>query len=289
MRWLLLPLKGFAFWIHRWPWSRQRRLGFFLAWIWYDVLRIRRSVVIDNILIAFPNLKGAEAEILGRRAMREFCCNLVQYSHLPFFKKRDLERFEFHGIEHIEAARTKNRGVLILTLHLGNGDLAMTGMALLGLPVHVVSKEFKSKWLNDLWFGMRARVGLRFIPPRNSSYGVLRALKANEIVIFVLDQFTGPPIGVKTRFFGRDTGTALGLAVMSERSDAAVIPAYTIRRDDGRTAVFFEPEISFAHGSDRDESRARMTQVYTDRLEQYVRMYPEQWMWLHKRWKKYKY
>lgn len=289
MRWLLLPLKFLVWGIHRMPWAGQRGLGSLMAWIWFDVLRIRRQVILDNLGIAFPNLSENEKVILGRRSMQQFCTNIVQYTHLPFYRTKDLAQFEFHGLHNIEAARQRKKGVLILTLHIGNGDLAMTGMALQKLPVHVVSKEFKSKWLNDLWFGMRARVGLRFIPPRNSSYGVLRALKNNEIVIFVLDQFTGPPIGVKTTFFGRETGTAMGLAVMAERSEAAVIPAYTIRREDGRTAVFFEPEVPFAHGADRDQSRAQMTQVYTDRLEQYVRMYPEQWMWLHKRWKKFKY
>ncbi|MGE0763483.1 MAG: lysophospholipid acyltransferase family protein [Bdellovibrionales bacterium] len=289
MRWLLSPARGLAWLIQAMPWKMQKALAWGMGIFWFDLLRIRRQVVIDNLGIAFPQMSYSERVKIGRRAMANFCFNVVEYARLPFLGAEDIDQFRFYGREHVEKARLQGKGVLLLTLHLGNGDLASAGLALLGWPMHLISKTFKTEWLNDAWFGMREKVGMKFIPPRNSSYGILKALKKNEIVIFVLDQFTGPPIGVKTMFFGRETGTALGLAVMAHRSGAAVVPAYTLRREDGRTDVFCEPAIEYVEGPDHDESLARMTQVYTDHLEQYVRMCPEQWMWLHKRWKKFKY
>ena len=289
MRLLLLFAKAMAWSVQSLPWPWQRRIAVLLGVLWFDVLRIRRQVVINNLAIAFPNLSLPERIVLGRRGMISFCCNVVEYARLPFLKKEDIKKFEFHGLENIEKARQGDKGVLLLTLHLGNGDWASAGLALCGLPMHLVSKTFKTKWLNDAWFGMREKVGLKFIAPRNSSYGILKALKKNEIVIFVQDQFTGPPIGIKTTFFGHETGTGLGLAVMAQRSGAAVIPAYTIRRENGQTLVVCEPQIPYVDGPDHDQSLAHMTQVYNDQLEQYVRMCPEQWMWLHKRWKKFKY
>jgi len=272
------------------PYAGRRFLGHTLGWIWFDVLRIRRNVIIDNMGIAFPNLSRQERIGLGRQAMKEFGQNIVEHSLLPFLTTDNFtEHFVFHGREHLDRALAKGRGVLLLTLHLGNGDLAVAGLALCGYPMYLVSKIFKSKWLNDLWFGMRERSGVRFIPPRNSSYSVLKALKNKGVVIFVLDQFTGPPIGIRTRFFGRETGTGVGLATIAERSQAPVVPAYTVRNAKGQFEVFLEPEIAFEIYGDRDETLARMTQSYNDRLERYVRMYPTQWMWLHKRWKKFKY
>jgi Kdo2-lipid IVA lauroyltransferase/acyltransferase len=289
VRWLRFPFKGIAAIIARSPWVVQRALGKMLGIFWFDILRIRRQVVLNNLAIAFPAMTLKERVRLGRQSMIEFCTNLVQYFWLPFLRnERFRSRIVFSGLENLDRGLAQKRGVLILTLHLGNGDLAMGGLALKGYPVQVISKLFKTQWLNDLWFGMREKLGVGFIAPRDSSFSLLRSLKRNQCIIFVLDQFTGPPIGLRTTFFGRETGTAMGLAVVAERSGAAVIPAYNLRRADGSIEVVFSREIPYISGADRDEGLARMTQVYTDELEQYVRRCPEQWMWLHKRWKKFK-
>lgn len=290
MRWLLTPFKGLAWLVAKSPWCLQKSLGIGLGIFWFDILRVRRRVVVDNLAIAFPKLSHSDRVKLGRQSMIEFCTNLVQYTYLPFLDQNSLHtHFVVEGVENFDKARARGRGVLLLTLHLGNGDVAMAALGLLGKPIHLISKMIKTQWLNDLWFGLRARHGVKFIAPRNSSYAVLKSLKRNECVIFVQDQFAGPPIGIRSHFFGRETGTGVGLATMAERSGGAVVPSYNLRLPDGRLRVVFEPEIEFIHGNDREQALALMTQVYNDRLEQYVRMCPEQWMWLHKRWKKFKY
>lgn len=288
-RCLTWPFKALAFVIHHAPYFLQRCLARTMSFLWFDILRIRRQVVVSNLGIAFPEMSESECVSMGRAAMTEFCTNIVEYSHLPFLSEKDLSRFEFRGHEHMDGAKAQGKGVLLLTLHLGNGDLAMGGLALEGYPIQILSKEFKTKWLNDAWFGMREKVGVKFIPPRNSSYAVLKALKRGETVCFVLDQFTGPPIGGRTKFFGKETGTALGLALMAERSGAPVVPAFTYRLNDGRHVVEFAPVVPFEFKGDKDETLLHMTQVYTDVLERFVRLHPTQWMWLHKRWKLYKY
>ena len=288
-KWLTWPFNFLAFLLHHAPFSVQRFIATCLGVFWFDVLRILRQVVVNNLGIAFPEKTENERIAMGRSAMINFCTNIVEYSHLPFLGVKDLERFEFEGTEHMDQARAQGKGVLLLTLHLGNGDLAMGGLALRGYPMQILSKEFKTKWLNEAWFGMREKVGVKFIPPRNSSYAVLKALKRGETVCFVLDQFTGPPIGGKTRFFGKETGTALGMAVMAERSEAPVIPAYTYRRPDGSHVIGFGSQVHFESRSTKEETHLHMTQVYTDVLERFVRLQPTQWMWLHKRWKLYKY
>jgi Kdo2-lipid IVA lauroyltransferase/acyltransferase len=246
-------------------------------------------VILQNIQIAFPEMTQKERVHLGRQAMIQFCIGIVEYSSLPFLKENGVDDFQFEGAEHLNKALEKGKGVLLLSLHIGNGDIGSAALALNGWPIHLVSKVFKTQWLNQAWFGMRERVGVKFIPPRNSSYGVLKALKKNEVVIFVMDQFTGPPIGIKTTFFGRETGTGVGLAVMAQRSGAPVIPAYTLRGADGKIKVIIEPEIPFVELENKDETLLKMTQSYNDLIERVVRKNPDQWMWLHKRWKLFKY
>ncbi len=284
--------RGLSYWLRLMPHSWRMAVGALLGWLWFDVFRIRRRVILDNLEKAFPHLSQAERRRLGRNSCFNMGRSVVEYSLLPSLNLEQVDReFIFEGWEEMERVRqraaSEGKGLLLLTLHLGNGDLACGALSLKGLPMALISKEFKVTWLNELWFGMRAKLGTEFIPPRNSSYAILKALKKQKMVIFVLDQFMGPPIGVETTFFGHPTGTALGLAVMAQRSKAPVVPVYTYRRDDGKTVIRFDSEIAFEERGTAEESQALMTQVYTDYLESVVRLYPEQWMWVHRRWKEF--
>ncbi|MBX7232317.1 MAG: lysophospholipid acyltransferase family protein [Bdellovibrionales bacterium] len=307
MRWIFAPLSLFASILVKTPWSFQKRLGAVLGVIWFDVLRIRRQVILSNLAIAYPQLSYKERVSMGRRAMKEFGCNLVEYCEWSQLSQTTLQRkFAFHDLKYFDHALAKGKGALLLTLHLGNGDLAIAGLALKGYKINLVSKVFKTQWLNQKWFAMREKIGIKLIPPRNSSYAILKALKRNEIVVFVLDQYTGPPIGVETEFFGRKTGTGFGLAVIAERSGASVIPGYTFRDQNGINNLYLQDEIPYEISSEEnanprvndavnmkdisfgERSTVRhMTQIYNDKLESYVRKHPEQWMWLHKRWKQF--
>src|SRR5262249_44351074 len=144
--------------------------------------------------------------------------NIVELCDLPFLDNSYLQHYEFHGEEHSQEAIKKNNGMCVLTLHLGNYDLATAAMALNGYPLTIISKEFRMRWLNQIWFRVRRRVGTKFIPPRNSSYAILKAIKNKERVGFVLDQFMGPPIGVQVKFFGVETGAAMGLSLIANRT-----------------------------------------------------------------------
>lgn len=271
------------------PGGFRRVLGDGIGLLWFDVLRIRRQVAIENVGIAFPEMSLKERTALARASLRHMGRTIVEYALLPFFDRNDTERFfDIEGLEHVEKALKGGKGVILMTLHLGNGDFAIAMLSRLGLPIHLISKEFKARWLNEMWFGMRQRHGTRFISPEKSSFDILRALRKNELVVFVLDQFMGPPIGVRTRFFGRETGTAMGCALMAERTGAPVVPSYTYRRADGRhVAVFSAPIPNLDHGLS-EKNIAVMTQSYTDKIEAVVRQHPEQWMWIHRRWKEFR-
>lgn len=279
--------KAFGYVIFGAPEWFKRALAAFLAFLWYDLFRIRRDVVMANLAIAFPNMPQVERVRLGRQNLRHLGMNFLEYTYLPWLNRANVGRLvEFHGIELLSNALARGRGVLLLTCHLGNGDLGCAALAVGGFPMVMVSKFFRLKWLNDLWFGMRERLGMKFVAPRDSSFVLLRSLKQGRAVVIPLDQFTGPPIGVRTTFFGRETGTAAGLAVMAQRSGAPVISVYTVRAPNGRHEVHFVREIPV--GAPGEESLEQSTQRFNDELETFVRLHPEQWMWIHRRWKQYK-
>lgn len=270
------------------PYFMVRFYAAVLAFLWFDLFRIRRDVVDSNIKIAFPEMTKRERARLGRKNLRHLGINFLEFCYMPFLNKSNYARhFEFHGQENIDRVLAKKKGVILLTLHLGNGDMASAGLALHGYPIVVLSKYFKLKWLNDLWFGLREKFGTEFIPARDSSFPILKALKRGKSIAIPLDQFTGPPIGVRTTFFGVETGTAAGMAVMAERSGAPVLLIHTVRLPDGRCSVTWGKEIPVPLFE--GETSEQITQRFNDELEALVRMKPEQWMWIHRRWKKYKF
>jgi KDO2-lipid IV(A) lauroyltransferase len=281
--------KAISFTLAMMPARVRDSLGVFLGFLWFDVLRIRRKVAVDNVTIAFPERPIDERVHIARKSLHHLGRTLMDYTLFPFFESSDIPTFfEFEGREHVDEALKKGKGVLFLSLHLGNGDFGTVALSHSGLKIHLISKEFKARWLNELWFGMRRKHGTRFISPEKSSFEILRALRKNEVVVFVLDQFMGPPIGVRTRFFGQTTGTAAGLALMAYRTGAPVIPCYTYRKDNGRHVVVFEEPIPIQDNSLTEQNIIVMTQAYTDKIESIVRQRPEQWMWIHRRWKEFR-
>lgn len=270
------------------PYFGRVSVAYFLAFLWWDLFRIRRKVVLDNLTIAFPEMSHRDKVRLGRRNLRHLGMNFVEYSYMPFLSRKNVDRFvEVKNGELLREALARGKGVLLLTCHLGNGDLAAAALAIHGFPMVMVSKFFKLKWLNDLWFGMREKLGMKFVAPRDSSFALLKGLKQGRAIVIPLDQFTGPPIGVRTTFFGRETGTAAGISVMAERSGAPVLSVYAVRNPGGKHTIHFVREMPVRNPP--DETLEQITQRFNDELESFVRLHPEQWMWIHRRWKKFKF
>lgn len=274
--------------------SRARqRLASFLAFLWFDFFRIRRQVIIDNIAKAFPDWSTAERIRIGRESLFNWALTFVEYAHFPSINKQWVQQnFEIVNRHHFDDVMKEGKGAVMITLHMGNGDLACAALSLSGYPISMVSKIFKWKTLNDFWFALRERVGIQLIPPRDASFAVLRAIKNGRIVIFPLDQYTGNPIGIKTSFFGIETGTAMGPAIIADRSACPVILCYTLRLPDGRHQIMVEriDRVALQGPKDSEERNRAIKekiQEWNDQIEKWVRRRPEQWMWLHKRWKRF--
>ena len=285
MNWLVKLVFGV---IAKLPMPLQIKVGDALGVLWFDILRIRRRESLANLKMCFPDWTDEKRVQVARASCANLGMTLVEFSRFPFVGKEDTHLFEIEGIENLHAGLAKGKGVMLLTQHIGNGDWATVGLTLHGVKLLIISKKFSWDWANRMWFSMRESFGTEFIEDRNTSLKILKALKKNKAVVYMLDQFMGPPIGVKTKFFGVETGTPAGLATLTRRAECAVIPVYTVRKSDGTTIVHFDPEIPFVESLDPEDTIRDMTQVYCDKIEKYVRQFPEQWMWVHRRWKKFR-
>jgi Kdo2-lipid IVA lauroyltransferase/acyltransferase len=279
---------AFSFWIFPQPvrWAMAQFMGF----LWFDVFRLRRWTVMKNLTIAFPEESHQERLRVARRSMQYLCYGFIEFCLMPLMNKKWLEdNVVLEGIQNYERAKAEGKGVLMLSMHVGNGDLGVSAMSLSGIEVHLISKKFKNRFLNRLWFGTREKLGTHFLEPHGSrlAFDILKICRNNGAVIFVIDQFMGKPFGIQTTFFGKKTGTAYGLALFAVKTKAPVVPVYTYRDADFRTHVVFEEPIQVEKIEDKDLQISLMTQKYNDRVESIVRKHREQWMWVHRRWKKW--
>lgn len=276
------------------PWPRHwvRALGIPLGFLWFDVLRFRRQIVLNNLKIAFPEWTEKQRIQAGRRSVYTLTENFFEFFLIPSINEKWIEKnCVIHDEENLRLALDQKKGVFLLTLHLGNGDVLANIVARKGYSVHVITKFFKSQWLNKIWFAVRGAQGVQFIEPHGerTPFAILKALKAQGLVGFVLDQHMGRPYGIETRFFGRPVGTAYGLSLFHLKTKAPILPIYSYEGEDGKIHVIFDKPFlydpSLVDESNRDQTLKRLTQIYTDKMEEIVRKYPKQWMWVHRRWK----
>lgn len=269
-----------------WLWQ----LGRFMAFLWWDVFRFRRFTLYRNVTVVFPEKTKQERTALIKTSLCWLGYNFFEIMQIPSFDQERLSReVRFEGLENYSKARAQGKGILLLCLHIGNGDAAVAYMSLFGMDIHLITKKFKNKTFNDVWFGLRGKNGTKFIEAhgRETAFQILKALKSQAGVAFVLDQFMGKPYGLETRFFGKTTGTAYGLALFANKTRAPVLTASTYRDDDLKTVISFGEPIEFEENSDNDLQMLRMTEKYNRALEKIILAHPEQWMWVHRRWKKF--
>lgn len=265
-------------------------LGAGLSWFFFKVCRFRRWTILKNLTIAFPQSTHEERFRLAEESTKNMGFQFFEFMQIPGTDRAFVEKhFSVHGVDHYEAAQKKGRGVLLMSLHIGSGDVGVNALSLLGFNISIISKKFKNKIANDLWFGFRERNGVQFIDPHGAktAFEILGGLKKKKGIVFVIDQFMGKPFGVESTFFGKKTGTAYGLALFSLKTEAPVLPLYTFRDSTGHTHIQFGEEIPRIEAENRDLQIQQMTESYNRKLESIIRAHPEQWMWIHRRWKKW--
>jgi KDO2-lipid IV(A) lauroyltransferase len=267
-----------------------RGIGALVGVLWIDILRLRRQVILENLRIAFPTWSDEQRLQVGRQSVYNMGRGFLEFFTIPHLNEKWIrESVHFEGLENYQLAQAKNKGLLLMSLHLGNGDIGTSAMVMRGFPVTIITKIFKNNFVNDLWFSFRGAKGVRYIDAHGqaNAFDILKTLKRKEGVVFVVDQFMGKPFGILTRFFGRETGTAYGLALFALKTRAPVLPIYTYEGLDNKMHVVFEPEVDFQDliTEDKEATMLAMTQRFNDKIEDIIRKHPEQWMWVHRRWK----
>jgi KDO2-lipid IV(A) lauroyltransferase len=197
----------------------------------------------------------------------------------------DLEKILVtHGLENYENAKATGRGVIFLTAHLGAFDLQITNMALRGLNPNVIGTPLKDDRLNDLLWKYRNQHGAIAIARGKETFRMIKVLKSGGSVALLIDQDTRVK-SIFVDFFGMPAATPVGATLMAMKTGAAVIPTYVHLGDDGLQHMHILPEVPMVNTGDEEHDMIANTQTLTTMIEGWIRQYPDQWVWMHKRWK----
>jgi KDO2-lipid IV(A) lauroyltransferase len=260
-----------------------RGLGY-LAW---KLDRRHRTIAHDNLRSSFQGTKSeADIQRIVVGCFQQLGESVIEFVRLPRYVRQEMaRRVTVEGIEHLHRAREKGRGVLFLTGHFGNWELLAVALASFGFPIHVVARPLDNPWL-DRWVNQRRSLtGNRVIEKQRSIGTILPLLKKGGAVGFLLDQNVAHGEGVFVQFFDRPACTTKGLALIALRKEVPVLPIFMIRQKEGRHRVRIDQEVSLIRTGDIEKDILRNTEQFTRVIESTIRVYPEQWLWVHQRWR----
>lgn len=252
--------------------------------VWALAGRLRRTGL-RNLEIAFPEWSAAQRRRNLRATFRSLGRHLAEFCRMSRYT-RETAPVRYEGLENYLRARERGQGVLVLTGHLGAWELSSFFHSLAGFPMSLVIRRLDNPRVDDFVNAIRCLHGNRVIHKDDFARGLLSSMHRGETVGILMDTNMTPPQGVFVPFFGKDACTASGLARIALRSSAAVLPGFLLwHEDEGRYVLHFGPELSLVRTGEATQDIAANTELFNATLERYIRQYPEQWLWLHRRWK----
>lgn len=272
--------KIFSLFVRLLPWSVALFVGRILGRLAAKTFRQRSRLAFQNLALAFPEKSRQELKYLVSRVWQNIGQTLVQFLKITSFSEADFSRrAEFKGKEYIDQALSQGRGLIFLGAHFGNWELIGAAVAHLGYPLAVVARPLDNYLLNEQVNRIREFHGATVILKKKAAKESLRWLKKNGILGILIDQnfYEG---GVFVDFFGRPAATTNIISLLAEKTGARILPIFS-RHNNGKIIVTVEPPVDIKN---LDSSAA--TQELTKIIEDWIRRYPEEWFWIHDRWKR---
>jgi KDO2-lipid IV(A) lauroyltransferase len=290
--------------------NARERAEFAVVWLFVHVLRILprgmarvagagigalafrllgrlRLVGLRNLELAFPEKSVAERERLLHVEYRNLGYLLAEFCQMPGYSADRASRFiRYEGLENYLRARDRGKGVLVLTGHLGAWELSSFYHSLMGMPMGMVIRRLDNPLVDAFVNRVRCLHGNRVIHKDDFARGLIASMRAGETVGILMDTNMTPPQGVFVPFFGVQACTASGMARIALKTGAAVVPGFLLWEEGEQKYVLrFGEEVAVTSTGDAEADALANTARFTAVIEGYIRQYPEQWLWMHRRWK----
>ncbi|MEK6690852.1 MAG: lysophospholipid acyltransferase family protein [Nitrospirota bacterium] len=269
------------------PFSLSLKAGEILGNLLFLFDRKHREITLTNLGRAFKNGKS-EKEIfeIGKACYRNIGRSFVEFSRLLRNNREYIKKYiTIEGLEKYIKAKEKGRGVLYLTGHCGNWELMSLTQALRGYPVNIVARPIDNPYLSRRVEEIRTRYGNSIIEKKRAMRGILRCLEEDGTIGILLDQNVIKKEGVFVDFFGEPACTNKGLALIALKTGTPVLPAFIHYLGEGRHRIEIGEEVVLEKSGDPNMDVVSNTAKFTKIIEEHIRKYPEEWLWLHRRWK----
>lgn len=269
------------------PRPLARTLGLLLAGAVYHLHGCLRKVGLRNLEIAYPEMAAAERRKIVRGVFVSLGRQLAEFCQFPRYTRDNVSRVAvYEGFENFDAAQRRGKGVLFLTAHLGGWEVGSFVHSIHGHRLRIVVRALDNPYLDRMVERYRTLHGNSTFEKQDFARGLISAMRAGETVGLLIDQNMTPPAGVFVDFFGVPACAASGIARVALRTDASVVPAFTIWDDVRRKyRITFAPRLTLPKTGDDERDVLDATQLFTSVIEEYVRKSPDQWLWVHRRWK----
>ena len=278
--WLLLKGLGLL------PRRLARRLAAEVAGILYALSPKLRKTAETNLHIAFPEWTEAQRDAVIRGMVRNLGWMAAEFARFPKYSREDIEEIVvLDGNENFVDGQKQGKGVLILTGHIGAWELSSFAHALFGYPLHFMARPLDNQRIDALVHSYRCSSGNRAIFKNESARVMLKILKDAGTIGVLADQNTMLGEAVFVDFFGKSASTTTGIARVALHTDAAVVPGYAVWDESiGKYRLRFEPAMELIRTGDAERDIRENTQRFTKVIEDIIRKYPDQWVWVHGRW-----
>ncbi|HVP54211.1 MAG TPA: lysophospholipid acyltransferase family protein [Candidatus Eisenbacteria bacterium] len=282
-----LPLVALVRLIGVLPRPLARGIGLAVGRVVYHLHPRLRRVGLRNLEMAFPGKPLTERRRILRGVYASLGRLLAEFCLFPRYTRENVAPVAvYQGFENFEAAEKRGRGVLFLTGHFGGWEIGSFFHSLQGHPMRIVVRPIDNPYVDNLVTRYRTLHGNSIIGKQGFARGLLSAMENNETVGILMDTNMTPPQGVFVDFFGIPACTAVGIARVALHTDAAVVPAFTIWDPVLRKyRVEFERAVELVRTGDDEADAIANTALFNRIFEEYVRKYPDQWLWVHRRWK----
>jgi Kdo2-lipid IVA lauroyltransferase/acyltransferase len=268
------------------PRRMARSVGAAMTRFLYLLLpRLRKTAQI-NLRIAFPGWTPAQRQAVIRRMLRNLGWMAAEFACFPKYTRGNIGQvIALDGHDNFLDGQRRGKGVLFLTGHIGAWELSSFAHALYGFPLHYMARPIENRRIDALVNRYRCMSGNQPIFKNESARVTLKVLKDAGTIGILADQNTMPSEAVFVDFFGKAASTTTGIARLALHTDAAVVPGYVVWDDQlGRYQLRFEPRVELDRSGNAERDILKNTQKFTKVLEDIIRKYPDQWVWVHGRW-----
>lgn len=264
------------------------RKAFFraLTALFYYAWPKQRLIALHNLFRAFPEKPAPELIAIAKGTYRHMGIMAAEFFEIPYISKENIHKFvEFEGLENLAAAKARNKGILSIVAHFGNWEMMTAALPAVSDPVQIVYRPLDNPVIENLISWVRTANGNGLIPKDGAVLRIFRQLRRNQAIGILIDQNMAAREGIFVDFFNRPACTSTALAFLAQRTGAPVLPAFMIRMKDGRYKFLIQPAVELIETGDYDQNIRVNTQRFTLIIEDIVRRYPDQYFWVHQRWK----